>query len=271
LNGNTFRGGAYGFKLDALVKLAEIRVCNGSKETVLNYIAELSETRYKEINDLIADFPHLELASKEPLNIVMADLSQIKKGMTLVDKEIAQFPPDSTDKLRNLLCTFSTAATPELERVQTKLQASDKAFKELLAYFGEDDTTDSQTFFNIVWRFVGGLEKAKEDNARRKALAEKAAAAAAAAEKKKAETDVTKKKMGAADKPGQMGDALQLSGKDILDNQLAKMRAGAFGKRTASKKQLGAVDKENNEVANEALKMFERINKKYSSTNLDDS
>jgi len=184
LNGNTFRGGAYGFKLDALLKLAEIRVSNG-KETVMNYIAELSETKYKDIAGMIEDFPHLEGSSKEPLNQVNADLSQIKKGMALVEKEIGQFSPDSTDKLKQLLVSFYDIASVELEHTQTKLQATDKQFKELLAMFGEDDTTDSQTFFAIVWRFVNGIEKAKEDNARRKALAEKAAQAAIVAEKKK--------------------------------------------------------------------------------------
>jgi len=259
LNGNTFRGGAYGFKLDALLKLAEIRVSNG-KETVMNYIAELSETKYKDIAGMIEDFPHLEGSSKEPLNQVNADLSQIKKGMALVEKEIGQFSPDSTDKLKQLLVSFYDIASVELEHTQTKLQATDKQFKELLAMFGEDDTTDSQTFFAIVWRFVNGIEKAKEDNARRKALAEKAAQAAIVAEKKKIELAEKRKTT------SQMGDALSTSSttlnqKDILDQQLAKMRAGAFGKRGQSRKQIEK-PVEKDDVANEALLMFERINKK---------
>jgi len=126
--------------------------------------------------------------------------------------------------------------------------------------FGEDDTTDSQTFFAIVWRFVNGIEKAKEDNARRKALAEKAAQAAIVAEKKKIELAEKRKTT------SQMGDALSTSSttlnqKDILDQQLAKMRAGAFGKRGQSRKQIEK-PVEKDDVANEALLMFERINRK---------
>jgi len=60
-----------------------------------------------------------------------------------------------------------------------------------------------------------------------------------------------------------MGDALaiapNLNQKDILDQQLAKMKAGAFGKRGQSRK---AIEKPTDDVANEALLMFERINKK---------
>jgi len=63
-----------------------------------------------------------------------------------------------------------------------------------------------------------------------------------------------------------MGDALSTSSttlnqKDILDQQLAKMRAGAFGKRGQSRKQIEK-PVEKDDVANEALLMFERINKK---------
>jgi len=105
--------------------------------------------------------------------------------MALVEKEIGQFPPDSSDQLKHLLVSFYDIAIHELEQTQAKLQATDKQFKEVLAMFGEDDSTDSQTFFNIIWRFVNGIEKAKEDNARRKALAKKAEQQALAAEKKK--------------------------------------------------------------------------------------
>jgi hypothetical protein len=69
----------------------------------MNFLADLSETQFTDIQNLGAEFPHLEAATKEPIQQVTADLAQIKKGLVLVEKELGQFPPDSNDKLKTLL------------------------------------------------------------------------------------------------------------------------------------------------------------------------
>jgi diaphanous 1 len=48
LNGNSNRGGAYGFKLDSLEKLTDLKM-NQAKKTALQYIVELIETEIKEV------------------------------------------------------------------------------------------------------------------------------------------------------------------------------------------------------------------------------
>jgi hypothetical protein len=55
LNGNSNRGGAYGFKLDSLEKLTDLKM-NQAKKTALQYIVELIETEIKEVDLLISGY-----------------------------------------------------------------------------------------------------------------------------------------------------------------------------------------------------------------------
>lgn len=255
LNGSTFRGGAYGFKLEALLKLGEIKTVS-NKETLLHYLAELSETTMPELRELSADFAHLEAATKEPIQQLVSDANQLKKGLGLVEKELAQFPPDSPDRLRVLLAAFFEPARAQMDDASAALAALDKSYRELAAYYGEDDTTDSLTFFTYVWRFVSGLDKARDDNARRKALAVKQAEIAAAAAVRKREQEAKRAAKLAAAKneaseessEGGVETRREKEDRNILDNQLSRMRAGVIARANREA-----------QVADEAKELFSRL------------
>lgn len=252
LNGGTFRGGAYGFKLEALMKLSEIKT-NSNKETLLHYLADLSDSSLPELRELSADLPHVESATKEPVQQLVADANIIKKGLGLVEKELAQFPPDSPDRLRVILSAFYEPARAQMEEASAALAALDKSYRELASYYGEDDTTDSQTFFNYIWRFVSGLDKARDDNARRRVLAAKQAEIAAAAAARKRETEAKRAAKLAAAKneaseessEGGLETRREKEDRNILDNQLNRMRAGVI--------------RANRDAENEAKEIFTRL------------
>lgn len=126
-----------------------------------------------------------------------ADLNALKKGLSQIDKELHNLPEDSRDpfkrtmqvalfKLRcfklNSFQAFYDKASLELENVTKSFQKLLTKFKSLLEYFGEDPNQDSDVFMGTIYKFVSGFEKAKKDNARRKALEKKAAEAAKKAE-----------------------------------------------------------------------------------------
>jgi len=54
INGGTNRGRAFGFKLDSLHKLADVKTNNGSN--LLGYIVELIETKYPHLDDIQVSF-----------------------------------------------------------------------------------------------------------------------------------------------------------------------------------------------------------------------
>jgi len=168
INGSTHRGGAYGFKIESLVKMAEIKQNRDPKQSLYHYIITFVEKKKIDAVDIHCDFPHLEMATREPTNQVIADLAGIRKALLLAEKELAQHADDSQDKLREILNNFVEPAMTELEQVEVSMREVDKKYKELINYFGEDETTDSLTFFSMMWRFINGLQRAKEDLERKK-------------------------------------------------------------------------------------------------------
>jgi len=63
LNGSTFRGEAYGFKLDALNKLAETKAADGTT-TLLHYITRTLEQQDPSLIDFLSTMPHVDAAGR---------------------------------------------------------------------------------------------------------------------------------------------------------------------------------------------------------------
>ena len=61
MNGGTTRGEAWGFKLDSLLKLVDVKSSVDSKVSLLHFVAENID---KEHAELIEDFPHIEAATR---------------------------------------------------------------------------------------------------------------------------------------------------------------------------------------------------------------
>ena len=63
LNGTSARGGAYGFDVDTLQKLSDLRGQDG-KSTLLDYIVAFCDKKKPELLNLRAEFPQLDELSK---------------------------------------------------------------------------------------------------------------------------------------------------------------------------------------------------------------
>jgi len=63
LNGSTFRGGAYGFKIDALTKLVETKTSRPGF-TLMNYLVEYCEKKFPDVATFASELSHVPPASK---------------------------------------------------------------------------------------------------------------------------------------------------------------------------------------------------------------
>jgi hypothetical protein len=63
LNGTSARGGAYGFDVDTLQKLSDLRAQDG-KSTLLDYLVAFCDKKKPELLTIRAEFPLLEELSK---------------------------------------------------------------------------------------------------------------------------------------------------------------------------------------------------------------
>lgn len=78
MNGESARGGAFGFKLDVIVKSGDMK-SNDGKYSLLMMITDLAERVYGK--DLITEdwLESIEFLSKLPLNQMNIDINEVKK------------------------------------------------------------------------------------------------------------------------------------------------------------------------------------------------
>jgi len=255
LNGGTARGQAWGFKLDTLLKISDVKTTD-NKETLLHYITRFIEKSHPEVDNLIDDFPDLEKACSENIPQIATDLASVNKGLTLVGKELES--PDTDEAFKQSLKPFFETASTQYKQCEEGLKQLEADFKALLQSYGEEVKPDSQEFFALLNSFVQNFEKAKKDNARAKAAAEKARLA----EEKKKEA-ASKPKAPAGLRPG----VAAAGGPDrgVIDNVIEQMKTGnAFGGRRVGGKPPGAPgapggEGQQQDVAAEALNIFNKL------------
>lgn len=255
LNGGTFRGGAYGFKLDTLVKMGEVKGVD-PKLTMMHYLAQTCENKeqYKELLEIGKEFPSLQAACRESIPQCGTEVNKLKGEISSVGN-ILKSIEDPNDPFKKSMTNFFDGASAEVDAAQKAHAKLETDYKDLLKYFGENPSTDSQSLFNNVYAFIQSFEKAHKDNGRRKQMAEKAKLA----EKRRAEMAAkiaAKRKAGGGDEEGGAAAPKRPpGGRNVLDNLIADMRTGqAFAPPTQ------------NDIGNEALAMFARLKKRREQT-----
>lgn len=79
------RGGAYGFKLASLTKLADTRsTASDRRYTLLNYLVDLLESRFPDLCDFKDELRDLQEATKIPLPTLRQLLAVIREGVAAV-------------------------------------------------------------------------------------------------------------------------------------------------------------------------------------------
>jgi len=254
LNGGTNRGRAFGFKLDSLHKLLDVKTNNGA--TLLNYIVELLETKYPHLVDVQEDFPHVGDAVRESMQMLQGDLGKLKGDLNLVDREKNHEGHNLPgDKFKQAMCSFYDEANKQVTELEELFKKAEENFKATCQFYCEDPKQDSQQFFDSINKFLLNFDKARKDNQRKKAAAEKAAKAAA------------------APKPAPKAGAGAAGGeKGVLDNLIEGMKTGeAFAAKGRGRAMPGMMPGMPPNpmaggggamVANEALAMFAKFNAK---------
>jgi Formin Homology 2 Domain len=73
--------------LDSLNKLSDVKA-TGGQETILHYVVKLVQQKYKECEDLAADFPNITQASRESLAETKKSLAKLKADFAFVEQQL---------------------------------------------------------------------------------------------------------------------------------------------------------------------------------------
>jgi len=189
LNHNTQRGGAFGFRLNTLLQLSDVRAHSDPKKSLLHTIVEYLSEHYPDTIEWPKDILNCEGASqlKEmaylsgELKSLKESISQIQEFMTKPEANIGKFG----ETMKEFLPT-SSALVAKIEALFSKCQS---LYNDLITFYGEADTTTKSfgDFFGVIFGFSVAFEKAVDDLKRRKIVEEKKRQAAAEREKREAQ------------------------------------------------------------------------------------
>ncbi|BGP44533.1 hypothetical protein JCM10450v2_000347 [Rhodotorula kratochvilovae] len=187
LNGGTFRGGAAGFSLDALLKLQEVRAANPSAETptLLHYLVRVVRRQDPSLLSFLEEVPHVEAASRvssatvqETVQSLVAGVAQAKAELELLKGTNEKNPQD---RFVPVMEQFIRHAAPAMDALRAHAKTISDELKDLLLFFGEDPKESKpEALFDLVAQFASLLRRADVEvqaaDAKAAAAAQKAAA-----------------------------------------------------------------------------------------------
>lgn len=221
MNGSTNRGECFGFKLDSLNKMLDVKSSVDPKMTLMHWVQIQVEANFPQNADLMVDFTQLELAPRQNVPTLQGDIGRLKGELNIVTS-LQKNPNLDEGKMKAGLSSFVPRAEGLVEKLVARMEAVVAQIKELIAFFGEEPKTEADEFFGAVATFVLAFDKAKKDTIRRKALEEKTALAEA---KKQKALEERKAKKAAG------GDTLP---SNAFEDMLSELGTGAAFSKTAA-------------------------------------
>ncbi|GLH09543.1 Formin-like protein [Gryllus bimaculatus] len=176
------RGNAYGFRLASLNRLADTKSSALKGTTLLHYLVEILEKKFKDTLKLDEDLPHIRDAAKVNMGELEKDMGQLRNGLKEVEREVEfhrsqpagvavagdRFLPVMKEFLSSATCRFS-----ELEdlfqdmktRTPARIVTQANAFDRAVRLFGEDNSNiQPDEFFGIFDAFLTAFNEARQDN-----------------------------------------------------------------------------------------------------------
>ncbi|XP_062517529.1 formin-like protein 3 isoform X2 [Corticium candelabrum] len=147
------RGGAFGFRLQCLDLLVDVRSTD-RKQTLLEYLVTIIQDKFPDVADFPSELQFLEKASTVSLEAIVADVNELSVSMQLARKE-HELQPEN-----NVLKNFLSNAEVKLKGLGEDVERAASVYKQALTYFGEDTKVTPNAFFSLFSRFIKAYKKA---------------------------------------------------------------------------------------------------------------
>ncbi|XP_048192901.1 protein diaphanous homolog 2 [Perognathus longimembris pacificus] len=224
MNSGSRNAQSLGFKINFLCKIRDTK-SSDQKTTLLHFLAELCEEKYRDILKFPDELEHVESASKVSAQILKSSLTAMGEQITLLEGDIKRFPePESPrDKFVEKMKNFTKTAREQFEKLSTMHNNMIKLYENLGEYFIFDSKTVSmEDFFGDLNNFRSLFLEAMKENNKRKEMEEKIRRAKLAKEKAEQEKVERQKKKKQLIDMNKEGDET-----GVMDNLLEALQSGA--------------------------------------------
>lgn len=163
------RGNASGFRLASLNRLADTKSSAAKGTTLLHYLVQVIEKKFKDLLKLEDDIPHVREASKVSLGEMDKDIQMLRTGLADVAREIefhrSSGPAQQGDRFLPVMREFHAQASVRFAELEDKFQDMKTRFDRAVRLFGEDGSVlQPDEFFGIFDSFLAAFAEARHDN-----------------------------------------------------------------------------------------------------------
>lgn len=163
------RGNASGFRLASLNRLADTKSSAAKGTTLLHFLVQVIDKKFKDLLKLEDDIPHVREASKVSLGEMDKDIQMLRTGLADVAREIefhrSSGPAQQGDRFLPVMREFHAQASVRFAELEDKFQDMKTRFDRAVRLFGEDGSVlQPDEFFGIFDTFLTSFAEAKQDN-----------------------------------------------------------------------------------------------------------
>lgn len=183
LNSGTGRGGAHGFKLEALAMLSTVKDAKGN--TLLDYLIYMLERDNPGLLPM-DDMPTLARSKELSLEAIGEEVQALLESVTNVSEQIKQIGDDMTlAAFKEEMAVFAEEATKVREEIVSLRGLMMQKLQSMMGHFGERNKMSRQRQEDILRMLrefgddiIAGMDRAKERQERQRKAAAKAEAKA---------------------------------------------------------------------------------------------
>ncbi|XP_038197478.1 disheveled-associated activator of morphogenesis 2 [Arvicola amphibius] len=161
------RGGAYGFRVASLNKIADTKSSIDRNISLLHYLIMILEKHFPDILNMPAELRHLSEAAKVNLAELEKEVGNLRRGLQAVEVELEYQKcqaRDPNDKFVPVMSDFITVSSFSFSELEDQLNEARDKFAKALTHFGEQESKmQPDEFFGIFDTFLQAFLEARQD------------------------------------------------------------------------------------------------------------
>ncbi|XP_077017828.1 disheveled-associated activator of morphogenesis 2 isoform X2 [Tamandua tetradactyla] len=161
------RGGAYGFRVASLNKIADTKSSIDRNISLLHYLIMILEKHFPDILNMPSELQHLPEAAKVNLAELEKEVGNLKRGLRAVEVELEyqkRQMRETNDKFVPVMSDFITVSSFSFSELEDQLNEARDKFAKALAHFGEhENKMQPDEFFGIFDTFLQAFLEARQD------------------------------------------------------------------------------------------------------------
>ncbi|KAI8139173.1 formin homology 2 domain-containing protein [Fennellomyces sp. T-0311] len=167
LNGNTYRGGAFGIRIASINKLVDTKGTS-STVTFLHFLVETVQDNFPDMLNFLEELEESGEACKVSKNDMINEFRSLETSLNMVEQELKEHYPESelddSDRFGPVMRAFHEQASSEFKRLYLLRNKMNEWYDKVVKFYGEDPVKmHPDEFFGIFKKFTSSWERCAVD------------------------------------------------------------------------------------------------------------